>query len=121
MAKEWAIGTGILFATTTMARMATLGKRWRAIIPGGVAVAVGMYNVPSFTLARAIGGIFSWYWQAVLTKPSTPLIIMASVSGLFRGTVRAVTKTHTRKGFILGEGFLSIVNLILESLQNRQA
>lgn len=45
MAKEWAIGTGILFATTTMARMATLGKRWRAIIPGGVAVAVGKYFI----------------------------------------------------------------------------
>ncbi|OJD27748.1 hypothetical protein ACJ73_00847 [Blastomyces percursus] len=35
---------------------------WRAWIPGGIAVAVGMYNVPSFTLARAIGGVIAWWW-----------------------------------------------------------
>lgn len=38
-----------------------------------------MYNVPSFTLARAIGGIFSWYWLSVRKQSNTPLIIIASV------------------------------------------
>ncbi|PNP41327.1 hypothetical protein TGAMA5MH_06650 [Trichoderma gamsii] len=98
MAKEWATGAGVLFAVTTLARTLSVGKRWRSLIPGGIAVAVGMYNVPSFTLARAIGGIFSWYWLSLRKRSTTPLIIIAS-------------------GFILGEGFLSIVNLWLQALK----
>ncbi|KAL2112839.1 hypothetical protein VUR80DRAFT_6268 [Thermomyces stellatus] len=97
MAKQWAMGSGVLFSVTTIARIVAVDMAWRPAIPGGIAVAVGMYNVPSFTLARAVGGVFGWYWINVLNRPSTPLIVMAS-------------------GFILGEGFLSIVNLFLESL-----
>ncbi|KAH6610973.1 hypothetical protein Trco_000993 [Trichoderma cornu-damae] len=98
MAKEWATGAGALFAFTTLARTLAVGRPWRSWIPGGIAVAVGMYNVPSFTLARAIGGIASWYWLSIRKQPTTPLIIIAS-------------------GFILGEGFLSIVNLWLQALK----
>ncbi|KAI8235927.1 hypothetical protein K4K57_003964 [Colletotrichum sp. SAR 10_99] len=58
----------------------------------------GMYNVPSFTLARTVGGLLSWYWISRRGQSSTPLIVLAS-------------------GFILGEGFLSIVNLVLQSLK----
>ncbi|KAH7146568.1 OPT oligopeptide transporter protein-domain-containing protein [Dactylonectria macrodidyma] len=79
MAKEWAIGTGVLFAATTILRTAAIGKRWRPLVPGGIAVAVGMYNVPSFTLARTAGGLFAWYWVHVLRRANTPLIILASV------------------------------------------
>lgn len=96
MAKEWATGAALLFAVLTILRMRDIGKAWQSYIPGGIAVAVGMYNVPSFTLARTIGGLMSWYWRHHLKKPDTPLIVIAS-------------------GFILGEGFLSIVNLILQS------
>ncbi|KAM0249196.1 hypothetical protein ACHAQJ_009140 [Trichoderma viride] len=98
MAKEWATGAGVLFAITTLARTLSVGRPWRSFIPGGIAVAVGMYNVPSFTLARAIGGVFSWYWLSIRKQSTTPLIIIAS-------------------GFILGEGFLSIVNLWLQALR----
>ncbi|KAJ6787478.1 hypothetical protein PWT90_02702 [Aphanocladium album] len=97
MAKEWAIAAGALFACTTIVRTAAVGKPWRPWIPGGIAVAVGMYNVPSFTLARAVGGILAFFWLHVMKRSSTPLIILAS-------------------GFILGEGFLSIANLIMEGL-----
>ncbi|KAM0349268.1 hypothetical protein ACHAPU_003677 [Fusarium lateritium] len=96
-AKEWAIGAAVLFAGATITRTLAIGKRWRPLIPGGIAVAVGMYNVPSFTLARAAGGLFAWYWTHVARRTQTPLIILAS-------------------GFILGEGFLSIVNLLLQGL-----
>ncbi|KAK0635124.1 OPT oligopeptide transporter protein-domain-containing protein [Bombardia bombarda] len=104
MAKEWAIGFAVLFALTTALRtsLAAAGnnsessKRWQALIPGGIAVAVGMYNVPSFTLARTIGGLLSWWWRRHFGWQDTPLIVLAS-------------------GFILGEGFLSIVNLIMQS------
>lgn len=56
-----------------------------------------MYNVPSFTLARAIGGVVSWYWRIYRRQEETPVIVLAS-------------------GLILGEGVVSILNLVLESL-----
>jgi uncharacterized oligopeptide transporter (OPT) family protein len=80
MAKEWAIGFAVLFAVTTAVRTQHVGKRWHALIPGGIAVAVGMYNVPSFTLARTAGGLLSWWWRSALGWQETPLIVLASVS-----------------------------------------
>lgn len=66
-------------------------------VPGGIAVAVGMYNVPSFTLARTVGGLVNWYWRIYRKREDTPVIVLAS-------------------GLILGEGVVSIVNLGLASL-----
>ncbi|CRK33020.1 hypothetical protein BN1723_014707 [Verticillium longisporum] len=103
MAREWATGFGIVFAITTAIRAAVSPEKgWRPFIPGGIAVAVGMYNVPSFTLARALGGLLNWYWSSGRFgsgqgRSKTFLIVLAS-------------------GFILGEGFLSVVNLILQTL-----
>ncbi|KAH6848002.1 OPT oligopeptide transporter protein-domain-containing protein [Chaetomium sp. MPI-CAGE-AT-0009] len=82
MAKEWAIGSAILFALTTAVRTQTPGTRWHSLIPGGIAVAVGMYNVPSFTLARTIGGLLAWWWRSTMGWKDTPLIVLASVSRL---------------------------------------
>ena len=59
---------------------------------------VGMYNTPSFTLARTIGGLVNWYWRVYRGREDTPVIVLAS-------------------GLILGEGVVSIVNLLLASLQ----
>ena len=58
----------------------------------------GMYNVPSFTLARTIGGLVNWYWRNYRGREDTPVIVLAS-------------------GLILGEGVISIVNLMLASLK----
>jgi len=88
----------LLFTVTTIARIALRGKTWHAYIPGGIAVAVGMYNVPSFTLARAIGGLLNWYWLSYRRQAETPVIVLAS-------------------GLILGEGVVSIVNLLMASLK----
>ncbi|PGH09383.1 hypothetical protein AJ79_05695 [Helicocarpus griseus UAMH5409] len=78
--KAWQTATiaGVIFVFITILRIVGApssplaptavagGKKgnapWRAWVPGGIAVAVGMYNVPSFTLARAIGGIIAWWW-----------------------------------------------------------
>jgi len=56
----------------------------------------GMYNVPSFTLARAIGGFVNYYWRTYKRREETPIVILAS-------------------GLILGEGVVSILNLLLAS------
>ncbi|KAF3766005.1 hypothetical protein M406DRAFT_97427 [Cryphonectria parasitica EP155] len=96
MAREWALALAVLFTVTTMVRIYGTGKSWQVYVPGGIAVAVGMYNVPSFTLARTVGGLVAWWWRRVRGREDTPLIVLAS-------------------GFILGEGFLSIVNLLMQS------
>ena len=98
LAREWAVGAAAFFALATAARIVGAGRRWHGWVPGGIAVAVGMYNVPSFTLARTIGGLMDWYWRCYLWREETPIIVLAS-------------------GLILGEGMFSIVNLILASLQ----
>lgn len=96
MAWQWAVGAGVLFVVVTAARVAGHGRWWQAWVPGGIAVAVGMYNVPSFTLARVIGGIINWYWCGYRGHEDTPVIVLAS-------------------GLILGEGVVSILNLGLAS------
>lgn len=76
-----------------------------------------MYNVPSFTLARAAGGLLAWVWIHKLQRSITPLIILASVRSFLNRIISSQLVTNNSpKGFILGEGFLSIVNLILEGL-----
>ena len=97
MAWQWAVGAGAVFAVLTAARVRGTGKWWQPWIPGGIAVAVGMYNVPSFTLARTIGGVLNWYWRVYRGREDTPVIVLAS-------------------GLILGEGVVSIVNLLLASM-----
>lgn len=98
MAWQWAVGAGVLFAVVTAVRVAGHDRWWQAWVPGGIAVAVGMYNVPSFTLARAVGGVINWYWCSYRGRDDTPVIVLAS-------------------GLILGEGMVSILNLGLASLE----
>lgn len=96
MAREWAIAFAVIFTVTTAVRIGGAGKGWQVYVPGGIAVAVGMYNTPSFTLARTVGGVIAWWWRRGEGRQDTQLIVAAS-------------------GFILGEGFLSIVNLLMQS------
>ena len=101
MAWQWAVAAGCVWVVLTVLRV--IGMRggealwWHKLVPGGIAVAVGMYNTPSFTLARAVGGLASAYWKWRGGETET-VIVLAS-------------------GLILGEGVLSIVNLVLASLQ----
>ncbi|GAB7337926.1 hypothetical protein MBLNU457_4310t1 [Dothideomycetes sp. NU457] len=97
---EWAAGAAALFAVLTAMRIYGNMHGWRytSMIPGGIAVAVGMYNTPSFTLARTAGGLISAYWMNYRKNSETPIIVLAS-------------------GLILGEGLLSIANLGLASLR----
>jgi uncharacterized oligopeptide transporter (OPT) family protein len=97
-ASAFALATGVVWAVLTALRVALRGKKIQAWIPGGVAVAVGMYNVPSFTLARALGGAISLWWLRWRKGDEAPVVVLAS-------------------GLILGEGVVSIVNLALASLQ----
>jgi len=97
MAGQFAFVAAAIFAVLTAVRTMGQGKKWHAYVPGGIAVAVGMYNVPSFTLARAAGGLISWYWTKWTGKEETTVVVLAS-------------------GLILGEGLCSILNLVMASI-----
>ncbi|KAM0146821.1 hypothetical protein ACHAQE_010561 [Botrytis cinerea] len=98
MAAQWAMGAAVIFTGTTLLRIWGKGKAawWYDYVPGGIAVAVGMYNTPAFTLARAIGGFINLYWRSYRKREETPIVVLAS-------------------GLILGEGVVSIINLGLAS------
>ncbi|KAI9674118.1 MAG: hypothetical protein M1817_001936 [Caeruleum heppii] len=122
---DFAVVAFILFTLVTIMRVAlprwsntsshTFGLR-SLLLPSGIAVAVGMYNTPSFTLARFVGGMLSWWWARRMgghggksdgeegegdeedgNRSDTPIIILAS-------------------GLILGEGVVSILDLVLVGL-----
>jgi uncharacterized oligopeptide transporter (OPT) family protein len=119
MAEVWAVGAAALFALLTLLRIWQAGRPWHPLIPGGIAVAVGMYNTPSFTLARAIGGLVGWYWRSRLQWEETPLIVLASVRDSVCRTPTFVLSyanpLRPVQGFILGEGSMSIVSLLLQT------
>jgi OPT family oligopeptide transporter len=104
MAWQFALGAGAIFVCTTSLRIylgsstSEMLRKLQPFVPGGIAVAVGMYNTPSFTLARTVGGLVRWYWVQRKHKGETRVIVLAS-------------------GLILGEGVVSIVNLVLASFQ----
>ncbi|KAF7597542.1 hypothetical protein BBP40_000020 [Aspergillus hancockii] len=141
MAWEAASIAGAIYIVVTILRIvgassiATGGKRdttawWRAWIPGGIAVAVGIFNVPSFTLARAIGGLIAWWWSRKHAKSrdtarttQLPNEDHAHEDNAPRADNTAVKDADTASstvvvlasGLILGEGIISIVNLLLAS------
>jgi uncharacterized oligopeptide transporter (OPT) family protein len=66
-------------------------------IPSGVAFAIGFLNAPSFSLARLIGGIVEYIYHT---------------SRASRGDIRLVV---VASGFVLGEGVMSVVCLLLRT------
>lgn len=104
-APTYAAGAAVIWSLLTALRIygqsrrradGSKGASWVPYVPGGIAVAVGMYNTPSFTLARTAGGVLAWWWTRWKGREETPMIVLAS-------------------GLILGEGLVSIVNLGLAS------
>lgn len=69
-------------------------------IPSGVAFAIGFLNTPSFTLARLVGGVIEMTWR---TRQKS------------RGRGSGITLVVIASGFVLGEGIISVVTLILRS------
>ncbi|KAJ5771393.1 uncharacterized protein N7511_003444 [Penicillium nucicola] len=110
---------------------------WRSWVPGGIAVAVGIFNVPSFTLARAIGGIIAWWWSRKHAEPAKQPVADENTNGLGpssepqparpsgesssadqaaeKAEAASSTVVVLASGLILGEGIMSIVNLLLAS------
>ncbi|RAH44786.1 OPT family oligopeptide transporter [Aspergillus brunneoviolaceus CBS 621.78] len=151
MAWQASLVAGVVFVAVTILRIvaaspvANAGQRgvttpWRDWIPGGIAVAVGIFNVPSFTLARAIGGLIAWWWArrhaaAAAAAVSHPDADHSTAPDAADGGPPGVPGTRSAEqaskdadadaasstvvvlasGLILGEGIISIVNLLLAS------
>ncbi|KAL4970617.1 OPT family oligopeptide transporter [Aspergillus stella-maris] len=155
MAWEASTIAGVVFVAITILRIVAAssianGGRphgtaapWRSWVPGGIAVAVGIFNVPSFTLARAIGGLIAWCWsrshaiKRAERKPEVepsqrsrgqqpagsdgePLLPAdgqptSPATGDDDADAASSSVVVLASGLILGEGIMSIVNLLLAS------
>lgn len=146
MAWQASMIAGAVFVVTSILRIMDAYRRagsrsWSALIPGGIAVAVGMFNVPSFTLARAIGGAIAWWWSRRQKRsttnpdslvdnhlhhhdPATPepvaTLDVAEETADDPDTTTAEDDSSSTvvvlaSGLILGEGVISILNLVLAS------
>ncbi|KAL6307468.1 oligopeptide transporter [Sparassis latifolia] len=95
------MGAFAIFFALVSAAKAYVGRRgawYTKWIPSGVAFAIGFLNTPAFSLARLIGGIIEhvYYTRVGRDTGGIRLIIIAS-------------------GFVLGEGVVSVVSLILRT------
>ena len=163
MAWQASVIAGLVFVAITILRIfgaspiANGGKHgvtapWRAWIPGGIAVAVGMFNEPSFTLARAIGGLIAWWWSRkhspkakgqglefdaptyatasgrdsgdsgqMLLEPHVAehrtqyQLAKSAEQTVEEADAASSTVVVLASGLILGEGIISIVNLLMAS------
>jgi uncharacterized oligopeptide transporter (OPT) family protein len=76
------------------------GSWYAKWIPSGVAFAIGFLNTPSFSLARLIGGIIEYIYHSRRGS---------------RGKVGDIRLIVVASGFVLGEGVMSIVCLLLRT------
>ncbi|KAG9120314.1 hypothetical protein FRC07_004233, partial [Ceratobasidium sp. 392] len=104
--KPFIVNAAVITVLITSLKMHAMsrGKGWAKWIPSGVAFAIGFLNTPSFTIARLIGGITELVYRrrvGQLQAKGQPasdvdIVILAS-------------------GFVLGEGVMSIVGLLMKS------
>ncbi|KAK9453884.1 OPT oligopeptide transporter protein-domain-containing protein [Dipodascopsis uninucleata] len=99
-AQSFALFFGFIFAVISAIKAIYYDRPWIVYLPSGVAVGVGIYNSPSFTLARFVGGFTGWYLSrksSYFQSDHVALVISAS-------------------GLVLGEGLFSVVTMIFTSL-----
>ena len=96
------VAFGVIFGlvSTVKGYYAQNQSRITKYIPSGVAFAIGFLNTPSFTLARLIGGAIEVTWRARWQS---------------KGRGDDITLIVAASGFVLGEGLVSVVALILRS------
>ncbi|KAG0088741.1 hypothetical protein BGZ93_003084 [Podila epicladia] len=103
---------GLTLLTTLYSDVAVLRgaskPKWLKYVPSGIAFAIGIYNLPNFTLARFAGGLVSVWWDKHCQKyGKDPAAKYARLGRVFLIIIAS--------GFVLGEGTLSIVNLFLKT------
>lgn len=101
---EFLLVFGVVFGLILLLKntVPKLLRFWRYLVylPNGVAVGIGIYNTPNFTLARFVGGALAYWWIHVKTTAPDSRIHMIIFSS----------------GLVLGEGLLSGFTMLLTSL-----
>ncbi|CUM48773.1 uncharacterized protein AC631_00351 [Debaryomyces fabryi] len=104
---EFSIFFGLIFAVISLAKniMPSTSKLYKYLVylPNGVAVGIGIYNTPNFTIARFIGGVLAYWW--INHKPQSQ-----------SGSDNKIGMIIFSSGLVLGEGLLSGFTMILTSL-----
>lgn len=107
---QFIIGFAVLFGTLVVIKETGIGKSWCRFIPQGIAFAIGIYNPPSFTLARVIGGLIASAWENYCDSDHAGWCKSYKKIG-------KVFIIIVASGFVLGEGTFAIINMILHVLQ----
>ncbi|CAO3638228.1 unnamed protein product [Cunninghamella echinulata] len=93
---------------------------WRKYLPQGMAFAIGMYNPPSFTLARVIGGLLTYYWHHYCDQNKEDIEDDDDkwrwIDPRYRNKVGKVLIIIIGSGFVLGEGTFALVNMLMHAL-----
>ncbi|GAA5926555.1 uncharacterized protein JCM15063_000307 [Sporobolomyces koalae] len=100
---------GLVFVGLSSLKMIARAKQhewtWAKWLPSGIAFAIGFINTPSFSLARLVGGLISLFYTRRTPSSSTGPAAHLEHFGLI----------IVASGFVLGEGFASVVGLLLKS------
>jgi OPT family oligopeptide transporter len=98
---EVSIIFGVIFGIIALFKNTISSKskfhKYLVYIPNGIAVGIGIYNTPSFTLARFIGGLIAYWWMRHGERNRVKMIIFSS-------------------GLVLGEGLFSGFTLLWTGL-----
>ncbi|WAQ85783.1 hypothetical protein PtA15_6A412 [Puccinia triticina] len=81
-------------------------------LPSGIAFALGMINTPSFSIARFIGGLIAWKVERRRSLKHEGGGTTGRDENYDSGRIWLII---VATGFVLGEGFGSIFNLVLKS------
>lgn len=105
MAFEFLIIFGVVFGIISLLKnvvpKTSQYHKYLIYLPNGVAVGIGIYNTPNFTLARFLGGALSYWW---INRQGA------------KGSDSKISMIIFSSGLVLGEGLLSGFTMLLTSL-----
>lgn len=104
---EFSVFFGLVFGVISFLKnvipKSSTYHKYLIYLPNGIAVGIGIYNTPNFTIARFIGGVLAYWW--INHKPQSEYNSDSKISMIIFSS-----------GLVLGEGLLSGFTMLLASL-----
>ncbi|KDE06208.1 hypothetical protein MVLG_03488 [Microbotryum lychnidis-dioicae p1A1 Lamole] len=101
----------LVFVVLSALKVLGRGQPWVKFIPSGIAFAIGFINTPSFSIARLIGGFVSFY----VTRQTAQRRGNNDTGERANAHLENIGLVIVASGFVLGEGFASVVGLATKS------
>ncbi|KAL5525508.1 hypothetical protein ACEPAG_6844 [Sanghuangporus baumii] len=98
----------LLFSGTSFMKTYKRSASYARWFPSGVAFAIGFLNTPAFSIARLIGGVVELLYRRRLAA-------RARTEGKDPSNVSDIRLIVVASGFVLGEGVISVVSLVLRT------